>query len=524
MAVTLSTARTRLRFRLGETSPGTWTNAELNDVLNVACQQVVTDSVTQGGQALLVEQKEFRSESGTYLYVMPPELNEVLAVLYRVGNQLQVVPQAMQTEMFLEGFDETESSSIPFSWQFYPSIRYLVTQGIATQRSATSLIDDDRTGSLNYAFDSGALSKDAAGGVLGADDLVVNVTDGSQGNIATVVDARELSLDTQTEETGLTGGYRNIFQHGDKYKVYQREADLRCIWLTPPQSNLESEQVIDVTSGTTAGTVNVGNVSADRKLASQTFLLEDDEELRALWISYDSKVGDPKGNVVVKIEQTTASIPNGTLLDIRGRGSLPISSLAAGFNRIPLVAPFRIAPAVTYAVTVEISPQTDYYSGTAAYDNYIKLDTATAAYADGAAYTKTAGGAWSAASTDLLFKVDATSSKPSLMVSYSKYPAALSADTDLVELPPFAHEAMYLYAEYWAYLKKASRRGNDASAIAYAMYERSIEKIKTLLLNQSSSGYSAVRDVFSPYGSIGLDLVRTADGRRMQLPLSYSAS
>lgn len=523
MAVTLSTARTRLRFRLGETSPGTWTNAELNDVLNVACQQVVTDSVTQGGQALLVEQKEFRSEPGTYLYVMPTELNEVLAVLYRVGNQLQVVPQAMQTELFLEGFDDTVSVSIPFSWQYYPSVRYLVTQGIATQRSTTSLIDDDRTGSLNYAFDSGTLSVDAAGGVLGADDLVVNVTDGSQGNIAAVTDAREIQLDTQTEESGLSGGLRNIFQHGDKYKIYQREADLRCIWLTPPQSNAESEQVLEVTTGTTAGTVNVGNVGANRKLAAQTFLLEDDEELRAVWVSYDSSTGDPKGNLVVKIEQTTASVPNGNLLDIRGRGTFPIASLSAGWNRIPLVAPFRIAPAVTYGITFEISPQSDYYSGSASNDNYIKLDTYTAAYTDGAAYTKTAGGAWSAASTDILFKLDATNAKPSLVVSYSKYPATLSADTDLVELPPYAHEAMYLYAEYWAYLKKASRRGNDASAVAFAMYERAIEKIKTLLMNQSSSGYSAVRDVWSPYGRIGLETVRTADPRRFQLPLSYSS-
>ena len=118
---------------------------------------------------------------------------------------------------------------MPTHYELHGNGRFLITEGIATSGSATTVVDSDRTGDAVYGFAAGTSVVDDDGAALAANDVVINATDNSEALISAVTNASTLTFATQVEDAGLTGGRRNNFELGDWYQVVQREFHLPVI-------------------------------------------------------------------------------------------------------------------------------------------------------------------------------------------------------------------------------------------------------------------------------------------------------
>jgi len=522
VAYTRLAIRRRLRRQLGEPydasdtaiTAGTWRDAELNEDINDAVKQVAEDSITPDGHSSFIKEYQIRARSGVREYPLPEDSIEVLAVIFAHGGTTYDIPQ-VSFRQSIEGIVEASTNTIPVGWEYSRLSRFIITEGIATSGSATTITDLDRAGSAEYAFTTGTQVKDEEAAALAANDVVLNITDSSSGTIAAVTSATTLTFTGQAMFQGLTGGSRNNFELGDVYQVASAEHTRRNIRLILPPDATDESEAESYETQTTSATCVVGTNSGSTNVKqAQQFTLDRDTIASSVELKFGDDTGTPVGSVVVRIE-TDSSGPTGTLADFRAKSALS-SITESDWNRFEFPNPFRLAAATTYNIVVEMPAQSGYYSSPASNYHTLQAD-GSSGYTDGAAYENT--GSWAAASRDLLFKINKHTSSESIRVYYASYPSSLDADAQSVDLPDFLITPLLQCAK-WKSLQKRYTSGVEVME-AYNMYISQMDDARRQIRRRDTQGYSRVSDVFLPSG--GPSLVKSADPRRFVLPLGFTS-
>jgi len=510
MALLRTDLRDELRLRLGEPNQsgwtadangGTWTQGQIYDFLNFSQRRVVEDSIVPGNEdepplTLLDDIQSINLVKDQYEYELNEDVIDVLMVMHRrdTGAFKPLASSAIQH--LFDGFNPgTQVSGRLRFYEVGENRGKIITEGIATTGSTTTCTDSDRSGSAVYAFDSGTSVLDESGAALASGDIVENVTDGSRGTFTS-------TTSTVLTFSALSGGSRNSFELGDKFRIRQAEENRKVLYLWPVPSGSDTTSVLENT-GTTDASIAVGNTAGTNQKAGQSFLLTRDAVIAQVEIQLGTSTGTPLGALTVRIE-TNSSGPSGTLVNPLSKGSLESPS-ATGWNRVELVAPVRLAANTTYNITAEIPAQSNYYASPN--NNYLTwvADTGNG-YSNGQSYTYN-GSAWTAvAANDHFFKLYQREEDERLLVKYTRYPAEMDANTDQMEVPDYARRALLWYAEYLSW----SKVGNDKKADrAEARYEQEIGKLKLRLMQQKQHPYQGVQNVMWNFGGGGLGLGRS---------------
>jgi hypothetical protein len=436
---------------------------------------------------------------------------EVLFVEYWNNGVRYILPQDPSLQAMIGSITNNVATTIPYGYQVYRSGRSIITEGIATGGSSTTLVDSDRTGSAQYAFDTGSAVKDDEGAALSAGDVVINVTDGSEATITAVTNASTLTF------SSLSGGRRNNFEKGDYYRVVQKEANRPVMFINPPTTKGDETTAIEFDNASD-GTYAIGNISGTEQKVAQSFKLTRDTVVRSVKLYLGKKTGTPLGNITVRIETNNGSVPSGTLANFYAKATLDENSIIeSGWNHFVFNNPFRLSTNTTYWIVAEIPAQSNYYATpnnnywTWAYNNGNGYENGTAALYNGTS--------WSAVSAnDMLFTVNAAMSDESIYVHYAALPATMSSNSDILELPYRAEEVVLRYA-IWLALRKRSTVGSIVDN-AYQMYVLGLEDLKRWVHREGQQGYWAVRNVL-PTAGRRLNVRQTADPAQFKFPRTF---
>lgn len=506
MPTTRLEARTRARMFIGEpyasgvtSLDGTYLDAEINTALASAQERVCIDAQHPSGLSLVPKESRLRAVSGKRIYELPADCVKVNRVVVMSSGVQQEIPEIPLMEL-IDQYDEVSTASLPNGWQLYPRSRFIITEGIATSGSATTVVDADRNADATYGFAAGTAVKDDEGGALAAGDVVVNVTDGSEAAISAVTSSTTLTFAAQSEDGGLAGGTRNNFELGDEYQVVGVERTRRSLYVAYPLGANDDDVFESHTTDTNTAEVAVGtDSSAQNTKQAQGFILDRDTVISAVALYFGATTGTPLGSAVVRIETNSAGVPSDTLADIRAKAALETPS-ASGWNIFTFASPFRLAANTVYHIVVAIPAQSGYYAAPSS--NYFTVVGDTdSGYTDAAASVWT--GSWAAASRDLLFKVYAAENNESIRVFYTSSGRIPSGDTDVYDIPSEAEDAFFTYAEYLL----TSKVNRDKAAEKLSIYKMLVEELKLILYRNSRNAYGYVRDFTYPVSRRTLNYV-----------------
>ena len=516
--------RKRLRSRVGEpykasetSKNGRYLDADLNDSLNDSIHRIAQDAITPAGIPLLTKIGKLSVIQGEPRYQLPADFLQVYGdmLFFRSAGTRYALYRENLSDL-IEGVSTTATSTVPVGYQLYPSSRFLITEGIATGGSATTLEDADRVNGSVNAFDDGAAVVDAEGTALAAADIVENVTDGSEGAISAVTDENTLTFATSTEDVGISGGARNDFRIGDRYRVWSAEYAGLELWIALPSSTtdatlFESHEDDDDTTAQIVGT----NASAANIKQGQSFKVDEACVVRSAELYFGDDTGTPRGEVVVRIE-TDSSGPTGTLADFRAKASLATISESA-WNVFVFYKPFRLSANTTYWLTVETEAQSDFYASPASNYHTVLSD-------DVAGYTNGTRSQWDVtwtadAASDLLFRVNQYNATESLEVPYVSKGRDLGGDTEIMDLPDSALEAVLLWGKYDAIQKGTmDRRDRREELETFQLYQAAIAALVSDLQRKHRPRFGQVADVTSPR----MNLQETLENSQIPTPLTWT--
>lgn len=111
----LSTARTRIRYRIGETTPSFWTNDELNSYINDAKEDLYNAILTIN-KDFFEKRTTLATVSGTTAYELPSDFQQVksLRMLTSGYEDTMFKPQDRNTSAFLMGLNSMNVSNSPY--------------------------------------------------------------------------------------------------------------------------------------------------------------------------------------------------------------------------------------------------------------------------------------------------------------------------------------------------------------------------------------------------------------------------
>lgn len=504
--------RRRLRRHIGEpyasgvsSLNGFWLDSELNEDLDYAMRRLAVDTITPDGYALMRRIYEVRGRYGVGKYQLPEDVIEILHVEVDSGSTPLVIPQASSVSQLTYGVTRGSTASIPFGWTMFGQDRFLISDGIATSGTVTTLEDSNRTGDAVYGFAVGTSVVDDDGNALATSDFVENVTAGWVAQISTITDSDTLTLAAQTQTTGMRGGRPNV-ELGDYYKIWSGEYSRPVLWIAYPKSGNDEEETESHTSGTNADVTVGTNSSGTNVLQSQSFVIDRDSELSSVSVYLTADTGTPRGNLVCRIETNNAGVPSATLVNYRAVASIAEEDIVQNsWNTFYFRDPFRLAAATTYHATFQLPAQTNYYSSASSNFYAFRSDSA-GGYAQGNRSENT--GSWAAqAGSDLLFKVNTVTQPETIRVHYVPHPSALDVDGAILDLPMMAEDAVLWYAGMLAMEKKGDS-GMRMRQEFERRYYQELDKLRTNVRQQGTRGYDTVKDAM--WGSLGIPTVRTA--------------
>jgi hypothetical protein len=527
VATSRTTLRTRVRLELGEAyasgesaiTTGRYRDAEINTWIDEGLEQVSQDAITTDGYALIRKVVHYQAVLGKSAWELPADLMEVLKVEIVSGNTPYFIDQVADLASMLDGVDETTSSSLPHGWQLQERGRFEITHGIATGGSATTLIDTDRDDGTAQDFETGADVVDDLGNALAVGDIIVNETAGFEVAIAAITDTETLTFATYTEAGGPRGGSRHTTEFGDKYSIQGIERTRNVLRLNYPFSATDADEHLSNATSTNTGTCILGtNSGGTNVLQGQTFIPIEDGLIASVAVKFGALTGTVYGNVVLSLEGNSSGPNDVLVVEPFAKASIKASSISQnGFNIFVFKLPVPVIKTNTYTFKLEMPIQTNYVAG--ATSAYFSLVTDEAAgYSNGTRYEHT--GSWADGSDDLLFKINYYRTKESLRVQYASRGRKLAADTDALDIPRFAEEALVKWVVSKAVLKggatnAAARR---ASAEARQEYNTAIESVRTEMRRQRVNTYGRVSDAYESSSSIAN---RTAGAPNWNLPLSW---
>ena len=463
MTYTLASIRSQLRFRLGEITPGTWSDAELNDCIYQAERKVCEDAITVGN-AILVDTAVTNVIGGQYRYRLPSDTIAVLEVYHLKNNRYHRLRKG-NIALMLDKFNPSSTSDTLTKWCVHGVAPDIITTGVATGGSNTTLVNTD----VDFT----------TMGITANVDYVENITDDSRALIT------DVAANTITFSGGLQGGARNSFRLGDEYQIVTGEATKRLLYVYPVPSETQVETKTSHTTGADTSVI-IGTSGGSDRQAAMSFQVSTDVVVRSVEIYLSGSTGSPVGPIVVRIETDNGGVPSGTLVSTNAVAV--IESPSTGWNEVEFATPFRIGSGTTYHIVCKALTQSGdkYWSWAVDSDN---------GYSDGQVSVKVGSGAWSAQPAyDALFKVNGAEKTEDLIIYYARYPRKLVNDTDQSELPYWAKEAVLTYAMYLAFTKHPGAMTKEAQN-ARTLYEIEMQKVFQRMMDEENGHVDRVREV-----------------------------
>ena len=497
---------TEVRRLLGELTAGQHTDAEINAALQQAVGETCEDCVSHDAFALLENYFVFHPVAGKRRYQMPKEVIEVLAVDWLDAGQYTPLDQITQDSV--EAYRDTDNTSDNPGTFAVRDARKLMTRGIVTSGSATTVVDADRgspfateesfVDGTNVVNEKGAALRDLT--TDGNSDAVLNVTDNGEATIdASGIAATTLTFPAQTAGAGLQGGGRNNFELGDVYEIRAREYTRKDVVLRNAPSSTDQTAVIEHTSASD-GTHGIGNVSDTNQKAGQKFLLRRDTVISGVSIRLgastktitDAPTDGPIGAMVVRIETDSASVPSGTLASFRAKAANATPG-ENGWAEFYFEEPFMLAANTAYWLTAEIPTQSAYYGATDDIDNHY-----TWQYDDDGGYDNGNdathnGSSWTAGTNDMLFKVHAYNRTEAFRVRAAVTIPAFVDDSNVVPFPTAAISAIR-FKTVAICLGKRQNSLDDAAQYE-ARYQVQVNRVMDMLRQRQKDGYGSIGDL-----------------------------
>lgn len=472
MAETRGTIREQLRLRIGEVTPGTWLDEELDTQIYNAEKKACQDCVVQTGKgkvALLDSFFDTPFIEAQFQYILPSNFFDVILLQQLHGGQQYNLESAYVAEM-LRNFRDDVTTAPSSHYEVAGKTGAVLGMGVATGGSNTTLLDTVQ--SLNSRGFSTI-------------DIVQNISDDSSATITAVTD-----VDTLTFAGGLVGGARNSFRAGDEYQVVEGEQTRDILWIYPPPSGGDVTTVESYTSGGD-GTIDIGDSGDTEYQAAQSFQVDEATVVKEVEILLGASSGTPLGSITITIEDDSSG-PNGAA-NVNAAANIESPSESA-WNKAIFTSTFRLAASTTYWISAKAIDQDTDVSFT------WSVDTTSPTYTNGQAATKAGAAAWSTdSSKDALFRLNGQTEAESLILHYARYPRQMVNDTDLSEIPEYAREAVYLYAEYLAGLKRYGRRSTE-SRETLALYRFEVNEVNRMLGQRARSEYGRVKDLQFRHG------------------------
>jgi hypothetical protein len=485
-----------LRDRIGEpndsswssdTDGGLWLQSDIHRYLNRAQKRVARDVVTTGTKAkppmsLVVGTTEVRILPGVFKYELPKDCADPLVVLYRDASGTDYTPLTQEAITHLLNVADTGTrSSTLRRYEVFGTIGKLMTSGIATSGDDTSCIDAARSGIYQFTDGSAVLDDSPTPVAMAADDVVYNLTDGSESDVSSIA-ATDITLD------GLTGGKRNRFEIGDRYEVRAKEKTRQLLHVYPVPDNFDTTVVANST-GTVATEVAIGNDSDTNQWCAQGVKFTEDVSIRAIDLYLGANTGTPRGNLIIEVWDDSAG-PNAVISTIT-TGAIDQADISpSAVTRVYLTDDVNLVANTQYFVVVKVAAQSDYYGSTDDIDNHYTWQQGSALYSGGSAWTYN-GSTWTeAATSDFLLKVYQAPTDEHLRIHYVQLPDDMTADTDVCELGDIGVEPLLLWAERLAFQKQQS---HDLAQRALTQYLVAVDEAKKQLFKQRQHLFRRVR-------------------------------
>ncbi|MBT3326725.1 MAG: hypothetical protein HN396_10835 [Gemmatimonadales bacterium] len=497
MATTLSEFTTRVRRQLGEPTAAFHTDAEIQADISVGQRQLCGDTVTHDGFSLITHTERHHVRQGQRVFTVPNTAIEVLSAEYLDGTTWVQLTQ--HTEEALEDYRGDTYTTTPLHFAVRQA-REIITEGIATGGSATTIVDADRTAASN--FSDGFDVKNSQGSQMSAgstEEWVENVTDGSIARINAVTNDTTLTFVGDSSTLGIQGGKRLNFEAGDHYRVLADVANRLEVVLRNGAGTTSFSTPIENTFSGADSLREVGNDGGTNTKQAQSFLLSRAAGIVGVSIKLGASTGTPLGNLFCRLEEETTSLPNGTLIGggaNQAKGSIETPTASAWNTFWFLASAYRAANTATWAV-VDIAAQSDYYASPS--DNYFSwLEDTDSGYTNGSTAVNT--GSWAAGSNDFQFKVHVADEGGPLRIRYAALPKEITGASDLLEIPLEAEKALM----HRVLVESFGKRQGTQSEQQYHenMFEFEMDKIRKRVRMRSRSGYATVRDEtanFLPY-------------------------
>lgn len=143
----------------------------------------------------------------------------------------------------------------------------------------------------------------------------------------------------------------------------------------------------------------VGDDEGTEKACAQGFQVASATKMKGLQVHLKKNAGTP-GDITVRIETNSSTVPSGTLVDAAATATIPAFTTAtAGWINVEFATNFSLSATTTYWIVLK--------TAAAANDNNYKWSGITASgYASGTNATSTdGGGTWSAGTSDAYFRI-----------------------------------------------------------------------------------------------------------------------
>ena len=519
--VTLGDLQTDLAEFLRDPNNRSYATADLTRYLNRAAKEVARACIIPAEQrspsrGLIEEEEMITLVADQYLYPLPADTIDVIFVThFRGGTDYRELKPRSLRGLF-DGFVPAFTSSWLSHYQVFGDEPKVITRGVASGGSSTTLIDAARSGDAAYRFDTGTALTDENGNAMATNDIIKNLTDGSKGTITALT-----SQTTLTCSGGFGGGSRNVFEEGDRYEIVAKDASRPMLMVSPVPSQTDETTLLEIATTTSVPNtteLGIGNVAGVNQKVSQSFTLERSATLTGIGIDLGDSTGTPLGGMTLRVETNSAGVPSGTLVHALAKAALASGS-AGATNRFTFQDKLNLAVATLYHATVQIPAQSGYYASPN--NNYYTWKATTASvYSLGQAGTHD-GSSWTGDSAkDCLMTLYQAVGAERLVVRRARYPRALSASGDILEFPDWARMAVLKRAHYWASLK-TYQVSDNVPRVLQAEYNQEISTCRALLTQDSKAADTRIKNALWRMGGRGAGSVIRTDEGRFDFPIRF---
>lgn len=449
-------------------------------ILNDAARKVSSD-LYRNGTALLTGQKSITPEPGVTEYALPKDLIGVQEVFWEDSStRYEVEQRPLQS---FQDIDRTVDRPIYFDVFGQSADIVARTWSQEDTKFGGAGKDADHTVRLGWYYNNGGEVLTTAFSGIRVGDVLHNMTDGSEGTIAAIIEENASPADNYYLTAELRGGTKNVCTYGDVLQIERAEKVNPILHIYPQVSESKTVEVVstgivdDWLNNKPVLTVKNSNLNSSRTVqgaGAGTYSPETVADVKPFYL-YAIRIsgGSPDGRQSVMairrmVDGASTDWVSPSTGDYESDGYIAFQYYSRDNSDSILIKPNN-------PVWLN-DPDNTYYDQPTPY-----------------AMAFTNGDPGLAGATYELLKLKGI--EP-LKVYYARYPVRLTQESDELELPEIALEAILNYSEAQANMK-AEGGSNNISAQALAMYEMELEKISRFLRTRHVRGNRTVRNVMS---------------------------